>query len=79
MVNFKISVTFCILLLLNQGPEHVLRMHCSLKAYCATLSTPLSFGRSHFRGQISPRVTRRKRSKQRKMEHVDENLTENFA
>jgi len=30
------DVTFIFLLLLrNQGPEHMLRMHCSLKVYCA--------------------------------------------
>ena len=27
----------------NQGMEHMPRMHCSLKAYCTTLLTPLMF------------------------------------
>jgi hypothetical protein len=30
-----LGIAAVLLLLRNQGPEHMLRMHCSLKAYCA--------------------------------------------
>ena len=42
-------------ILRNQDPEHMPRMHRSLKTYCATLLTPLVFRCSHFRRQVSPR------------------------
>ena len=46
----------CILiLLLQQGPEHMPQMHRSLQAYCGTLTPPLWFRRSYFRRQVPPR------------------------
>jgi len=50
------QVAVLLLLLLLQGPEHMLQMHCSLYAYCATLtSTPPWFRRSYFSRQVPPR------------------------
>ena len=63
-----------LLLLRNQGPEHMPRMHRSLEAYCATLLTPLCFRRSHFHRNLSPSLTRHERSKQRTVEIVGENI-----
>jgi len=39
----EVCVFAHLLLLHNQGPEHMPQMHCSLKAYCATFLTPLTF------------------------------------
>jgi hypothetical protein len=66
------------ILLRNQGPEHMPRMHRSLKAHCATLLIPLCFRRSQFNRQMSPRPTRRERSKKRKVELVGENINRIF-
>ena len=56
------------LLLRNQGPELMPRMHRSLKAYCATLLTPLVFKTF----PLSP--PRRERSKQLNLELMGENI-----
>ena len=66
-------------LLRNQGPQHMPGMHRSLKAYCATLLTPLCFRHSHFHCQMSPRPTRWERSKQQKVELVGENVNQKFC
>jgi hypothetical protein len=62
----------------HQGPEHMPRMHCNLKACCATLLPPC-FGRSHCRRQMSPRLTRREISKQRKVERMGEDSIRLFC
>jgi len=66
--------TTALLLLCNQGLEHMPQMHHSLKSYCATQLTPLCFRCSHFHRQMSPRPTRRERFKQRKVGLVGENI-----
>ena len=43
IMMIQTMIGFIILLLRNQGLEHMPRMHRSLKAYCATLLTPLMF------------------------------------
>jgi hypothetical protein len=54
-IYIKSQIMVDVTILHNQGLEHVPWMHRSLKAYCATLLTPLSFRRSHFHRLMSPR------------------------
>ena len=68
------SLPLRLFLLRNQGLEHMPRMHCSL--LCNPANPPLCFGCSHFCRQMSPRLTQRERSKQRKVELVGENINQ---
>ena len=54
-----------LLLLRHQGPEHMPWMHCSLKAYCATLFPTYVLDVSSFRSQmpLCPHDLRDPRSK----------------
>ena len=58
-------MTFDVLLLRHQGPEHLPRMQCSLKAYCVTLFPTYVLDVSNFHRQmpLHPHDTRDPRSK----------------
>jgi len=65
---------FGLLLLRNQGPEQMPRMHRSLKAYCATLLTPQYVLDVPTFAARCLHVLHDARSKQRKVELVGENI-----
>ena len=71
IIYFTVLVLLC-----NQGPEHMPRMHCSLKAYCATLLKPLMFQTFPLSPPGVSTSTRCERSMQRKVELVGGNINQ---